>query len=183
MSLVVTGNPGVGKHTIAKKLATELNYKILDINKIAIESKLFEKQDDVLDVDVIKLKKILKNKTTKKTIVVGHLAPYVLSKNQVKKAVILRKNPYKLLSIYKKRKYSTKKIFENLGSEILGVIAYDSTKKFGKTKTHQIDSSSESATKIVNSIKNILKNKFKEEKIDWLTLVKEKNDLQKFFSY
>ena len=183
MSLVVTGNPGVGKHTIAKKLAKDLNYKILDINKIAIESKVFEKQKDVLDVDVIKLKKILKNKITKNSIVVGHLAPYVLSKNQVKQAIILRKNPYKLLSVYKKRKYSTKKISENLGSEILGIIAYDSTKKFGKTKSYQIDSSSESVTKIVNSIKNILKNKSNEEKIDWLTMVTEKNDLQKFFSY
>ena len=183
MSLVVTGNPGVGKHTISKKLAKDLNYKILDINKIAIESKVFEKQNDILDVNVIKLKKILKNKITENTIVVGHLAPYVLSKNQVKKAIILRKNPYKLLSVYKKRKYSAKKISENLGSEILGVIAYDSTKKFGKTKSYQIDSSSESVTKIVNSIKNILKNKSNEEKIDWLTMVTEKNDLQKFFSY
>ena len=183
MSLVITGNPGVGKHTIAKKLAQELKYKILDINKIAIESKLFEKRDNVLDVDVNKLKKIIKNKITKKTIVVGHLAPYVLAKNQVKKAIIIRKNPYNLLSVYKKRKYSPKKISENLGSEILGIITYDSIKKFGRTKTHQIDSSSESVSKIIKSIKSILKNKFIDEKIDWLTLVNDKNDLQKFFSY
>ena len=84
MSLVITGNPGVGKHTIAKKLAKEMNYEILDINKIALESEVFEKNDGVIDVDVDKLKKILKNKISKKTIVVGHLAPYVLSKKSSK---------------------------------------------------------------------------------------------------
>ena len=40
MAIIITGNPGVGKHTVAKSVAKILNYKILDINKIAIESGL-----------------------------------------------------------------------------------------------------------------------------------------------
>ncbi len=90
---MITGNPGVGKHTIAKNLAKILDYKILDINKIARESSLYEKIDDTHDVDVLKLKKILKKKILKKSIIVGHLAPYVLTKSQISKAIILRKNP------------------------------------------------------------------------------------------
>lgn len=183
MALVITGNPGVGKHTIAKSVSKKLKRKIIDINKIALDSKLFKKNDDSFDVDVKKLKNILKNKIKKDSIIVGHLAPYVITKKQVTQAVILRKNPYKLTPIYKKRKYSAKKIGENIGSEILGITAYDSIKKFGKNKCHQIDTTSKTVSKITKTVIDIIDGNFKTDSIDWLTLISNKNDLQKFFSY
>jgi adenylate kinase len=183
MTLIITGNPGVGKHTIAKSLAKILNYEILDINKIAIESGIYEKNDEYADVDIKKLQKIIKNKIKKKSIVVGHLAPYALTKKQVKRIIVLRKNPYKLISIYKKRGYSAKKSAENLGSEILGVIAYDCMKKFGKNKSHQLDTTSKSASQITKIIIKSIGSKFESDKVDWLTLITKKNDLKKFFPY
>jgi adenylate kinase len=183
MAIIITGNPGVGKHTVAKSIGKILKYKILDINQIALESGIYEKNDETIDIDIKKLKNILKNKIKTNSIVVGHLAPYVVTKKQVKKAVILRKNPYKLIPIYKKRKYLAKKIATNVGSEILGVIAYDSIKKFGKNKSYQIDTTSKSVPKITKAVINSLKGKFKNDKVDWLTLVSKKNDLKKFFPY
>lgn len=183
MILIITGNPGVGKHTIAKSVAKILNYKILDINKIALEFGTYEKNDESLDVDIKKLQNILKNKIKEKSIVVGHLAPYVLTKKQVKKAIILRKNPYKLISLYKKRRYSAKKIAENLGSEILGIIAHDCMKKFGKNKSHQLDTTSKSVSQITKIIIKSIDGKFENDKVDWLSLITKKNDLKKFFSY
>ncbi len=183
MSIVITGNPGVGKHTIAKKIYKILNYEILDINKIALDSGVYEKNEDSIDVDVSKLKKNLKNKITKKTLIVGHLAPYVLTKSQVKKVIVLRKSPYKLISIYKKRKYPIEKIKENLESEILGIIAHDAIKKFGKSKTYQIDSTSDSSSKTTKKICDVLDKKIKSDEVDWLSHISKKNDLRKFFSY
>ena len=183
MAIIITGNPGVGKHTIGKKVSDILKYKILDINKIALESGYYEKKKDSIDVDVKKLKTYLKNKITKNSIIIGHLAPYVVSKNQVKNVIILRKNPYKLIQVYKKRKYSTKKIAENLGSEILGVISHDSIKKFGKIKSQQIDTTSKTISKNSKTVLNAIDGKFENDNVDWLTLVNEKNDLKKFFSY
>lgn len=183
MGIIITGNPGVGKHTIAKKLSKMLNYNILDINKIALDSKNFEKIDGSYDIDVRKLKKKLKNKIKKDSIVVGHLAPYVLTKKQITKAIILRKNPYRLTPVYKKRKYSTKKIAENVGSEILGIIAYDTIKKFGNNKCYQINTTSKTVSQIVKMIINIINGKSENDVIDWLTLISNKNDLKKFFSY
>jgi adenylate kinase len=183
MAIIITGNPGVGKHTIAKSVSKILNHKILDINKIALDSKIFEKKEESNEVDVKKLKNILKSKIKKDSIVVGHLAPYVVTKKQITKAIILRKNPYKLTSIYKKRKYSTKKITENIGSEILGIIAYDTIKKFGENKCHQIDTTSKTVSKITQTVMNIIEGKFENDVIDWLTLISNKNDLKKFFSY
>jgi len=183
MSLVITGNPGVGKHTVSKLLAKKLDYEILDINKIALKSFNVKKSSGTIDVDTKKLKNTIKKIITKKSLVVGHLAPYVLTKSQVKAVIILRKNPYSLISVYKERKYTRQKMIENLDSEILGVIAYDSIKKFGKNNVYQIDTTKKTLAEIVKKIQSIFENDFKQDKVDWLTLVMRKNDLKKFFTY
>lgn len=68
-------------------------------------------------------------------------------------------------------------------SEILGIVAHDAIKKFGRTKIHQIDTTTDSISKTVKKILNVLDGKIEDDKIDWLTLISKKNDLRKFFSY
>lgn len=183
MSLVITGNPGVGKHTISKRVAKKLGYEIIDINKIALTLQNNKKRKDAIDIDVKRLKPILKKMITENSVVVGHLAPYVLSKSQVKAVIVLRRNPYKLIFVYKKRKYSKQKMMQNLASEILGLIAYDAIKKIGKDKTYQIDTTKRSISETVKKIQAVFDKKFESEYVDWLSLVAQKNDLKKFFSY
>jgi len=181
LSIVITGNPGTGKHTIASRLAEDLGYAILDLNQIAIKHGIFEKKDSTLDVDTKKLAGVIKKIITKDAIIVGHLAPYVVERSQIKLAVILRKNPYKLIPVYRKRNYSKKKQTENAASEILGVIAYDAIKKFGLQKSRQIDTSNLTIKQAVNKVKLILKKKFEGDNVDWLGMVAKKNDFAKFF--
>jgi adenylate kinase len=178
---VITGNPGTGKHTVSSRLADDLGYTVLDLNQIAIKHGVFEKKDSTRDVDTKKLAKIIKKIIAKDSIVVGHLAPYVVERSQIKLAVILRKNPYKLIPIYKKRNYSKKKQTENAASEILGIIAHDSIKKFGLAKSRQIDTTGITASQTVNKVKLILKKKSKGDNVDWLGMVAKKNDFAKFF--
>lgn len=181
MSIVITGNPGTGKHTISSRLAEELGYAVLDLNQIAIKHGIFEKKDSTRDVDTKKLAKIIRKIITKDTIIVGHLAPYVVDRSQIKLAVILRKNPYKLISIYKRRNYSKAKQTENAASEILGVIAYDSIRKFGLQKSCQIDTTDITIKQTVNKVKLALKKKFSGSDVDWLGMVAKKNDFARFF--
>ncbi|MBL7001870.1 MAG: AAA family ATPase [Nitrosopumilus sp.] len=180
MSIVITGNPGVGKHTIAQKIAENLELSIIDINNIAKEAGLFEKNGDTNDVDTLKLKKILEQKISEKNVVVGHLAPYVLDKNKIKIIIILRRNPYDLISVYKERKYTDKKSMENTGSEILGIIAHDAISKF-QEKVFQIDTSGKSIDKVVKKTMTIISSNEGNEEVDWLDLVTRNNDLKKFF--
>ena len=105
MSIVITGNPGVGKHTITQKISQKLNFPIIDINTLAKESEVIEKQENTNDVDTIKLANIVKKIELNEKIIVGHLAPYVVEKNQVKLVIILRRNPYHLETVYKERNY------------------------------------------------------------------------------
>ena len=171
--LVLTGNPGVGKHTISKKLAEILGYEIVDINKEAIEEGM-QKQNDSVDVDVEKTQRMLKEKISDKSLIVGHLAPFVVSKESVSMAIVLRKNPYELIQIYEKRNYSDKKKNDNLGSEILGVVAYDSIEKFGEDKTFQVDTTSLLVEEITKKIETIINGISKGDTIDWLTEITKK---------
>jgi adenylate kinase len=181
---VITGNPGTGKHTITKYIAKKLGLEIVDINKIAKNKKIFKRINGVLEVDTTKLKKIIDKISLRDSILVGHLAPYVISQKNVEVAIVLRRNPYKLRSIYKKREYTSKKSLENLGSEVLGVIYYDAIHGFGKNKTFQIDTSNKSISATVKKIESIFAGtKIKEDQVDWLQLILKKGDMKKFFSY
>ena len=178
--LVLTGNPGVGKHTVSKILAEILGYKIVDINKECVKVGA-SNQNDSIDVDVEKTKKLLEEKISDKSIVVGHLAPFVVSKELVSTVIVLRKNPYDLIEIYEKRNYSDKKKNDNLGSEILGIIAYDSIQNLGEDKTFQINTTSVTVEETAKKIESVINRTSKGDVIDWLADVTQKNDLKKFF--
>ena len=178
--LVLTGNPGVGKHTVAEDLAKTLDYEIVDINKEALKAGM-PKQDDSINVDVEQMKILLKDRLVEKSLIVGHLAIYVVSKTQVSKAIVLRKSPYDLIQIYEKRNYVDKKKNDNLGSEILGVIAYDSIEKLGANKTFQVNTTCLAPQQTVKKILDIIHGNSNGDTIDWLTEISKKNDLKKFF--
>ena len=59
MSIVITGNPGVGKHTITDEIANRLELDLIDINTVARDSGLFEKNGNTNDVDIEVLEKIM----------------------------------------------------------------------------------------------------------------------------
>jgi len=183
MNLIITGNPGVGKHTVAAQIMKNEDYDIIDINKIAIESNYIEKDEVGIQVDVKNLKKDLNKKLSTKSLIVGHLAPYVIEKSNVDLVIILRKNPYKLEEVYETRGYSKEKIKENLGSEILGVTAHDALSEFGTENTFQIDTTTKTPQEVVEKIQKIIQEHDNDDNVDWLSEINEKDDLQKFFDY
>ena len=178
--LVLTGSPGVGKHTVSEELAKVLDYEIVDVNKEAIKAGM-PKRDDSIDVDVEQMKGLLKGMLTEKSLIVGHLAVYIISKTQVSKAIVLRKNPYELIQIYEKRNYTDEKKNDNLGSEVLGTITYDSIKKFGNDKTFQVNTTSLTTEQTVKKIVGIVCDNSDGDTVDWLTEISKKNDFKKFF--
>ncbi len=180
MSIVITGNPGVGKHTITQELGKKMNCPIVDINRVARNSGLFEKNGDTNDIDTDRLAKILEQEISRQDIVVGHLAPYVLRRDQVRIVIVLRKSPYDLVSVYMDRGYSDEKIKENAGSEILGVITHDAIAKF-QDKTFQVNVTGKTVAESVDDIMSVIKGR-RGEQIDWLDLVRGPDSLKGFFA-
>ncbi len=181
---IITGNPGTGKHTIARIVAKRLDLELIDINQVAISEGIAKKGVQALDVDVKKLKRILAKKTKKNTLLVGHLAPYLISRNKVDVAVVLRRSPYSLEQVYKKRGYTKKKSIENLGSEILGITYYDTMKSIGAKKTLQFDTTNKPVASTAKRIESLfVKGTAREDRIDWLRTISKKRELKRFFPY
>jgi adenylate kinase len=190
LRFVITGNPGVGKHTTAKIIAEKTDAKIIDINNVAIDNNAIgKKTDHGFDVNVKMLVRLLENQLKAKgdLVIVGHLAPYVLKPAGISLVVVLRRSPYELEKTLKKRGYRVDKVKENVASEILGTLLYDSTKTFGKRRVAEFDTTGKTPKETTNEILAILQKKPKSKPkllgIDWLTLVSEKGDMHRFFKY
>ena len=190
LRFVITGNPGVGKHTTAKIIAEKINADIIDINDVAIDNNATGKKTDLgLDVDVKRLVRLLEKqlKAERDLVIVGHLAPYVLRPVGISLVAVLRRSPYELEKTLKKRGYSVDKVRENVASEILGTSLYDSLKTLGKRKVAEFDTTGktpkETADEILAALQKKPKSKSKLIGIDWLNLVSEKGDMRRFFKY
>ena len=130
--IIVSGTPGTGKTTIAKKLAKKLNYHYIDVNKLISEYKLYggyDRKRRTKIVDIVKLNKFLINyiKQLKKqkdkpkgTIIDSHLSHYLPRKDV--DACIVAKCDIKELNIrLKRKKFHKAKVQENLQAEIFDV--------------------------------------------------------------
>ena len=177
--LAITGNPGVGKHTSTKFLCEKLRgLKIIDINKIIIDNNAFLLNDDLYG----------KEDELKKggdIVIIGHLVPYVLKPDGIDLVVVMRRSPYEIIKTFADREYSPEKIRENVASEILGISFYDALKTFGKNKVIEFDATGKTSQQAAEEIVLLLQNKSKHEigMVDWLSLVYEKGDVQKFLEY
>jgi adenylate kinase len=152
-----------------------------------------EKDDwyGVVDVNVKKLTKLMAEELAKKEkkedlIIVGHLAPYVLKPtSRIDLAVVLRRSPYELTKVLEERKYPPNKIRDNVASEILGISLYDTLKAVRRHKIAEFDTTGKTPQNTADQVISLLLKKSEREVgiIDWLSLVYNKKDLQKFLEY
>ena len=177
--LVLTGNPGVGKHTTASEVMKQNTmYEIIDINNLAIELGLTEKAKETLEVYVAELKIKMKQKVSNNSLIVGHLAPYVLDESDVDVAIVLRKNPMDLIKVFKNRGYSKEKIKSNTTTEFIGVTFNDSISSFGEEKTFQIDTTNKTPEQVTSIIDKIVNGKNKGDMVDWFHLADKSAAIQ-----
>ncbi len=190
IKVAITGNPGVGKHTCTKIVCEKLgDVKIIDINKIIIDNNAFLLNDDRnrKEVDIKKTSKLIRNELKKggDLVIIGHLVPYLLRPDGIDIVVVMRRSPYEIIRTFEERDYSPEKIRENVASEILGISFYDALKTFGKNKVIEFDATGKTSQQAAEEIVLLLQNKSKHEigMVDWLSLVYEKGDVQKFLEY
>lgn len=130
MNIIITGSIATGKTKLAKKLASELNFKYLDVNKLIKEENLrdkYDKKTQSYPVDIKKLNKALIKKLSKSTIIDSHLSHF-LPKKYVDLCIVTICEIKELKKRLQKRKYSKNKIKENLEAEIFQVILLEAKK-------------------------------------------------------
>ncbi len=124
MLIIISGTPGTGKSTLAKTLTKKLSFHRLNLHhyykKISLS---YNKKKQCYNVDIKKFEKLVKEKLKQhpNLIVDSHISHY-LPKKLVDLCIITKCSDLKKLKQrLQKRKYSKKKIEENLECEIFDV--------------------------------------------------------------
>ena len=165
LRLTITGTPGVGKTTVAEKVASLIPLKLFEISKLVKERRLyssFDKRRDSYVVDVKKLRSFFENE--KEFLAEGVVAHYIPSDI----LVILRLNPAELERRLRERGYSEEKVIENVEAERLAVIATEAFENPPSPRILHINATGKSPEELANLIIRGIKGEEIFDEVDWL---------------
>jgi adenylate kinase len=132
MKIIITGTPGTGKTSIAKKLSELLKLKAINEKDFALQTKTGKRKKGTVEVDTNlfqkKMNEFLKNK--KDAIIEGHLLCEMKIKADF--VFLLRTKRAILEKRLKKKKYNEVKIQDNLFCEETGYCKKKCLKNYSK---------------------------------------------------
>ena len=156
--ILVTGTPGVGKTSVAHKLASKLDAVYVGVTELVKKQKLITGIDEnrqTLIADTEKVSKQLQEilaKAEGSIIIEGHYVVDVVPKKDVNTVFVLRRDPRELKSALENRGYEEKKLWENLAAEILDVCLWDALSACGVDKVCEIDVSGKTVEAVVEEM-------------------------------
>jgi adenylate kinase len=190
--ILITGTPGVGKTTVAKQLAEELDAHYINLTELAQTNNLLSGEDKERKTTIISEKKMRRkiseivHVTNKSAIIVdGHYAAAVVPKRYVTRVFVLRRNPVELHTLMKKSGFSGAKLWENLASEILDGSLVEAVREQGEHKVCELDITGKTPTIVSSEIRTIL-SEHREcplGQVDWLGTLENKGILDKYLKF
>jgi len=181
--ILLTGTPCVGKTTLARKIAAELDALYINLTEFAKNNDLLlgeDKQRKTTIVDEAKMRRKICQTieaTPKNDVIVdGHYAAAVVPKTVVTRVFVLRRNPVELRTYMEQCGFQGPKLWENLAAEILDVCLVEALREHEKEKVCELDITGKKVEEVAQEINNILNERKKcySGFVDWLgTLEKQ----------
>ena len=167
MKISITGVTTIGKTTVSKQLAKEIDFRHIEINELAKKLKAYDGYDKKRQSKILDIKKLKTEiKKIKDDIILDGHVSHLFKTDLV---IVLRCNPKKLKRKLNKKYSNEFKIKENLDAEILGVITSEALEN--NKNVYEIDITDKTVKQTIDIIKKIIKSKnksYKTGKIDWL---------------
>ncbi len=161
--IIITGTPGVGKTELARSLAKETRSEFLNLSELVKKERLhkrFDKSSQSYIIDERKLKRWLdryiyehpKTGVVFDTHSIGSFLP--AGKGMI--ALVLRLDPVLLYNRLRERKWTKRKAWENVESEIIDVSLYEASKYLGKENVYEIDTTRKTRSTVLAEALRIL---------------------------
>ncbi|MFX1452783.1 MAG: adenylate kinase family protein [Promethearchaeota archaeon] len=195
-NIIISGTPGCGKTSVARKLSDLIYAKIISLNELAISDNFsfeYDKERKTYIVDfevflpyVINRIEEIKQDSPAYLIIESHFSD-IIPEKFIDYAFILRCDPDELFKRLEKREYDIKKISENIQAEILGNCVNYFIQKEMEVPIYEIDTTNINIEKVAKTILEIIVEHKKGEnyqigKIDWLEKLFEQDRLKEFFN-
>ncbi|MFQ6127409.1 MAG: adenylate kinase family protein [Thermoplasmata archaeon] len=170
MLVAITGTPGVGKSS-ACKILEKRGYRVLNLNRIALERGLIQGRDEVRDatiIDTYQMNTLVKSLGSDLMFLDGHISHLL----DVDVSIVLRCNPNRLRERLASLGWSDRKISENVEAEAIDYILVESL-EMGR-KTFEIDTTDEGPEAVARSILSIVDGKvsdFQTGSVDWSEVI------------
>jgi len=159
---IVTGTPGTGKTTVSTILSEKLGARHIELSKFSIENGYVieddvERDTKVVDMDALgsAVRDIIE-KSVSPVIIDGHYAHELIEEPVISFLFVLRRRPWDLKSVLEARLYSSDKVWENLESEIIGIITGEALELIPSSKVFEVDISDQSPQETVNQIQRLI---------------------------
>ena len=187
--IIVTGTPCVGKTTVASQLAKKLSAEYINLGEFAEKEKLIIGEDKVRNTGIIneskmrkKLDETLAKVENSNIIIDGHYAGAVVPQGHVTRIFVLRRNPVELRAFMEKSGFQGRKLWENLGSEILDVCLVETLSKHKREKVCELDVTGETLENVTNEMMAILEGckKCSVGGVDWLGMLEKQGILDEY---
>lgn len=174
MIIALTGTPGTGKTSVAEILRKK-GFDVVDLNSLSVEQGFVigvDRNRGSKIVDTDKLNEYIHDVFKSKSLVFleGHLSHLLKCADKV---IVLRCHPDKLKINLSRKKWSKKKIKENVEAEILDVVLSEAVDIHSMKDVVEIDATNKSSVEVADIIIELVKNGFKNSKkykigeIDW----------------
>jgi adenylate kinase len=170
MLVAISGTPGTGKTAVCERLR-ENGYQVVDLNKLAFETKSVVGVDPERDVDIVdtdSLREKVRELRNELVFLDGHFSHLM----DVDISIVLRCNPDELKGRLEAKDWNEEKVRENVEAEAVDAITVEST-EFG-ANTLEVDTtgrSAEQTEKAVLKIVNGESEEFRVGQIDWSEVI------------
>jgi len=186
-AIIVTGTPGTGKTTFAKKLADEIGADYIPLTQSVSKHKLYTSLDRERGSKVVSLARVrgrlrrLLSQTTHPIVIDTHIPDGIITNNSVRLVFVLRCNPRILENRLSRKKWKPTKVRENVLAEMLDACLVDALKCYGWRRLVQLDTSHMSVNKCVATANRILRHGVRRRvKIDWITTLGKDDALARY---
>lgn len=184
------GTPCVGKTSVSRRLAKQLDGVHVDLGELVAKEKLavgVDKNRGSLIVDRAMLARRVREMIklhgkSHDVIVDGHYATDVVSSKDVARVFVLRRHPEELRQLMEKRGFKGCKLWENLAAEILDVCLYDAVQAVGLDRVCEINVTGKGSEEVARDIVLVLNGKkpCSAGVVDWLGQLEREGQLDEY---